>query len=169
MPTSANIDRIIRDFSGGRQQYAGAHLFFVDGASPSGDLHRHSDASANTALAEELFQRLTSSPAEPFLRGLQDLYINFWGGSDLFLLQCTRHSAECTALSAMEAQAFSLRVPEHFFSMYSPPRSDATARPERDRVEEDIRFLAKSVRVPARLCPLPHSCMYADRECVYHS
>ncbi|KAF8261652.1 Sec1-like snare protein [Lactarius quietus] len=105
-PTSANIDRIIRDFSNGRQQYAGAHLFFVD------------------ALADELFQRLTSSPAEPFLRGLQDLYINFW---------------------AMEAQAFSLRVPEHFFSMYSPPRSDATARPERDRIEEDIRFVAKSI------------------------
>ncbi|KAH9000092.1 Sec1-like protein [Lactarius akahatsu] len=106
MPTSANIDRIIRDFSGGRQQYAGAHLFFVD------------------ALADELFQRLTSSPAEPYLRGLQDLYINFW---------------------AMEAQAFSLRVPEHFFSMYSPPRSDATTRAERDRAEEDIRFAAKSI------------------------
>ncbi|KAH9004485.1 Sec1-like protein [Lactarius hatsudake] len=106
MPTSTNIDRIIRDFSGGRQQYAGAHLFFVD------------------ALADELFQRLTSSPAEPYLRGLQDLYINFW---------------------AMEAQAFSLRVPEHFFSMYSPPRSDATTRAERDRVEEDIRFAAKSI------------------------
>lgn len=105
-PTSANIERIIRDFSGGRQQYAGAHLFFVD------------------ALAEELFQRLTSSPAEPYLRGLQDLYINFW---------------------ATEAQAFSLRVPEHFFSVYSPPRSDATARAERDRADEDIRFAAKSI------------------------
>lgn len=34
MPTSANIDRVIRDFSGGRQQYAGAHLFFIDGPSP---------------------------------------------------------------------------------------------------------------------------------------
>lgn len=33
MPTSANIDRIIRDFSGGKQQYAAAHLFFVDGPS----------------------------------------------------------------------------------------------------------------------------------------
>jgi len=33
MPTSPNIDRIIRDFSGGRQQYAGAHLFFIDGLS----------------------------------------------------------------------------------------------------------------------------------------
>jgi syntaxin-binding protein 1 len=106
MPTSANIDRIIRDFSGGRQQYAGAHLFFVDG------------------LADELFQRLTSSPAEPFLRGLQDLYVNFW---------------------AIEAQAFSLRVPEYFFSMYSPLRSDATARAERDRLTEDIRFVAKSI------------------------
>ncbi|KAH9977523.1 Sec1-like protein [Russula compacta] len=105
-PTSANIDRIIRDFSGGRQQYAGAHLFFID------------------ALVEDLFQRLTSSPAEPFLRSLQDLYVNFW---------------------AIEAQAFSLRVPEYFFSMYSPPRSDATARAERDRLEEDVRFAAKCI------------------------
>lgn len=106
MPTSANIDRIIRDFSGGKQQYAAAHLFFIDG------------------LADELFQRLTSSPAEPFLRGLQDLYVNFW---------------------AIESQVFSLHVPEYFFSMYSPPRSDATARAERDRLTEDIRFAAKSI------------------------
>ena len=40
MPTSANVDRIIRDFSGGRQQYAGAHLFFIDG--PSRLSHSHS-------------------------------------------------------------------------------------------------------------------------------
>jgi syntaxin-binding protein 1 len=45
----------------------------------------------------------------------------------------------------MEAQAFSLRVPEHFFSMYCPIRSDATARAERDRLMEDVRFVAKSV------------------------
>ena len=32
MPTSQNIDRIIRDFSNGRRQYAGVHLFFIDGA-----------------------------------------------------------------------------------------------------------------------------------------
>lgn len=31
MSTTQNIDRIIRDFSGGDQQYAAAHLFFVDG------------------------------------------------------------------------------------------------------------------------------------------
>ncbi len=46
---------------------------------------------------------------------------------------------------AIESQAFSLRVPEYFFSMYSPRRSDATARAERDRLTEDIRFVAKSV------------------------
>lgn len=69
----------------------------------------------------------------------------------------------------MEAQAFSLRVPEHFFSMYSPPRSDATARPERDRVEEDIRFVAKSVRIAARLrpyYPLPHACTQIANVCI---
>lgn len=30
MPTTQNIDRIIRDFSNNKQ-YAGAHLFFIDG------------------------------------------------------------------------------------------------------------------------------------------
>ena len=32
MATSQNVDRIIRDFSG-TQQYAAAHLFFIDGTS----------------------------------------------------------------------------------------------------------------------------------------
>ena len=31
MPTSQNVDRIIRDFSNGKQQYGAAHLFFIDG------------------------------------------------------------------------------------------------------------------------------------------
>jgi syntaxin-binding protein 1 len=31
MPTTQNVNRIIKDFSDGRQQYLGAHLFFVDG------------------------------------------------------------------------------------------------------------------------------------------
>jgi syntaxin-binding protein 1 len=31
MPTTQNVHRIIKDFSDGRQQYLGAHLFFVDG------------------------------------------------------------------------------------------------------------------------------------------
>jgi hypothetical protein len=31
MPTSHNVERIIRDFSNGRQQYAAAHLFFIEG------------------------------------------------------------------------------------------------------------------------------------------
>lgn len=71
----------------------------------------------------------------------------------------------------MEAQAFSLRVPELFFSMYSPPRSDATTRAERDRLEEDIRFVAKSVRIVASLRPyyLAHaspSCMQVANVCI---
>jgi syntaxin-binding protein 1 len=39
--------------------------------------------------------------------------------------------------------------------MYSPVRSDAHARAERDRLEEDIRFVAKSVRlsVPGGFVP----------------
>jgi syntaxin-binding protein 1 len=46
-------------------------------------------------------------------------------------------------------------MPEYFFSMYSPLRSDATARPERDRLTEDIRFAAKSVCSQSSSFPFP--------------
>lgn len=32
MPTTQNIERIIKDFSDSEQQYVGAHLFFIEGA-----------------------------------------------------------------------------------------------------------------------------------------
>lgn len=44
--------------------------------------------------------------------------------------------------------------------MYSPLRSDATARAERDRLMEDIRFVAKSVRFYSSSFPffsIPHT------------
>ncbi|KAI0364350.1 Sec1-like protein [Pilatotrama ljubarskyi] len=106
MSTSQNVDRIIRDFSNGHQQYAAAHLFFIDG------------------LAEHLFERLTASPAEPYLKALQELYINFW---------------------AIEGQAFSLRNPGSFFNIYSPPRSDTSFKPMRDRLDEELRFMSKMI------------------------
>ncbi|OJT06722.1 Protein transport protein sec1 [Trametes pubescens] len=106
MSTSQNVDRVIRDFSNGNQQYAGAHLFFIDG------------------LAEQLFERLTSSPAEPYLKALQELYINFW---------------------AIEAQTFTLRNPGSFFNMFSPPRSDTSFKPMRDRLDEELRFMSKMI------------------------
>ena len=31
MPTSHNVDRIIKDFSNGIQQYAAGHVFFIEG------------------------------------------------------------------------------------------------------------------------------------------
>ncbi|KAG6897816.1 hypothetical protein C0992_010620 [Termitomyces sp. T32_za158] len=106
MPTSQNVDRIIKDFSGEVKQYAGAHLFFIEG------------------LDEQLFQRLTSSNAEPYLRGLREVFLNFW---------------------ATEAQVFSIQEPEMFFSLYSPPRSDTAFKAARTRVEEDLRFAAKMI------------------------
>jgi len=77
MPTTQNVDRIIRDFSG-QQMYAGAHLFFADRTFHiSGGTRRLTVKLVG--LSEKLFNKLTSSPAEPFLRGLVDLNINFWG------------------------------------------------------------------------------------------
>ncbi|KZT07255.1 Sec1-like protein [Laetiporus sulphureus 93-53] len=106
MSTTENVERIIRDFSDGRQQYAGAHLFFIDG------------------LSEHLFERLTSSSAEPHLKTLLELFINFW---------------------ALEAQAFSLKLPGSFFNMYSPPRSDSAFPLARARLEEELRFASKMI------------------------
>ena len=33
MPTTQNVDRVIRDFADGRKQYGAAHLFFIEGTS----------------------------------------------------------------------------------------------------------------------------------------
>ncbi|KAJ7588042.1 Sec1-like protein [Mycena floridula] len=107
MPTNQNVDRVIRDFSDkDDQQYAGAHLFFMEG------------------LPDPLLQRLAASPAEPYLRGLTDLFLNFWG---------------------LEAQSFSVEAPEMFFSIYSPPRNDNAFTAARQRLEEDIRFVSKAI------------------------
>ncbi|KXN92397.1 Protein transport protein sec1 [Leucoagaricus sp. SymC.cos] len=105
MPTNQNVDRIIGDFNG-RKQYAAAHLFFIEG------------------LAEPLFQRLTSSPAEPHLQALKELFINFW---------------------AIEAQTFTVNEPSFFYSMYSPPRSEGQYRGAKDRLLEDMRFTSRMI------------------------
>ncbi|KAJ6534642.1 Sec1-like snare protein [Mycena vulgaris] len=105
MPTSQNVERIIKDFSNTRQ-YAAAHVFFIDG------------------LEEKLFERLASSAAEPYLRAVQELFVNFW---------------------ASEAQTFSLQAPELFFGIYSPPRSDSQFKAARDRLEEELRFASKII------------------------
>ncbi len=169
MPTSANIERIVRDFSGGRQQYAGAHLFFIDGPPPlvlwiSATILtplQYSLGGGTLPATHVLARRTISSrPAGPLHQLL--------GWVRSVLCKCARHSPESMAL-AIEAHAFSLRVPEHFFSVYSPPRSDSTARAERDRAQEGIRFAAKCVRIDRCLSKpsLPCSCSPADRECVY--
>lgn len=105
MPTTQNVDRIIRDFTN-HKQYAAAHLFFIEG------------------LPEPLFERLTSSQAEPHLQGLKELFVNFW---------------------ATEAQTFSQQDPSLFFSIYSPPRTEAAHKVARDRLEEDLRFTSKMI------------------------
>ncbi|KAF8605962.1 Sec1-like snare protein [Ceratobasidium sp. AG-I] len=125
MPTSQNVERIIADFAGPRKRYAAAHLFFIDG------------------LPEPLLNLLVNSPAEPHLRALQDLYVNF---------------------AALEQRVFSIRSPSIFFSMYAPhkevpattftPRKAEVAQMSpmqvavkgvRDRLDNDIRFMAKSI------------------------
>ena len=148
MPTTQNIDRIIRDFSDGRQQYLGAHLFFLDGTHPfSYQQIAQALIRLISALPEPLFQRLTSSPAEPHLKGLKEIFVNFWGKL------CVRvstpgglHPDEIPSYPATEAQTFSLNTPELFFNIYSPPRNEAAFKSARSRLEEELRFVSKRVR-----------------------
>ncbi|CEL61750.1 Protein transport protein sec1 OS=Schizosaccharomyces pombe (strain 972 / ATCC 24843) GN=sec1 PE=3 SV=1 [Rhizoctonia solani AG-1 IB] len=131
MPTTQNVNRIIDDFSQGRKRYGGAHLFFIDG------------------LPEPLLNHLVNSPAEPHLRTLQDLYVNF---------------------AALEHRIFSIRSPSFFFSMYAPHKEVAATtfnsrRAEaahvspqqvavtavREGLDNDLRFMAKSI---ANVCIL---------------
>jgi syntaxin-binding protein 1 len=110
-PTSQNVDRIIQDLapSGGRPpQYAAGHIFFVD------------------SLANPLIERLTTSPAEPKLRQLIELYTNFW---------------------PTEAQVFSLRSPRQFSTLfhpiggaYGPDMAEAAMA-----VEEELHFTAQTL------------------------
>lgn len=105
MPTTQNVDRIIKDFTD-KQTYAGIWLYFTD------------------RLTERLLHRLGQSPANDFLQGVADMYINFW---------------------AIESQAFSLYTPSHFFSMFSPPRTPSAQRAARDRLDDDLRFAARCI------------------------
>ena len=132
MPTTANVERIIADFSNGRKQYGGAHVFFMDGK-----IQRYQRTSLNlksrifriTGLEEALCQRLLASPAAPYLRQLVDIFLNF---------------------HATEAKYFNLNVPETFFSLYSPSRDPVRLRTRLKRLDYDLRFAAKTVCV----CPL---------------
>lgn len=123
MPTSHNVNRIIRDFSDGRKQYAAAHLFFVDG------------------LEEQLFQRLTASAAEPHLQALKELFINIWGVYFASLFPV----ASIHFMTALEAQVFSLQSPALFFNMFSPPRNDAAFAVAKARLEEELLFTSKTI------------------------
>ncbi|KAG8950770.1 vacuolar sorting protein VPS33/slp1 [Tulasnella sp. 424] len=109
MPTAKNVRRVIEDFTpfeGGRPMYGGAHLFFID------------------PLPDQLVQELWGSRAQPYLRQLQDLYLNY---------------------RAVESNVFSLDFPEHFFSFYSPPRDSRQVANARARIEEDLTFTAKRI------------------------
>lgn len=107
-PTSSNIDRIIRDLSGPTPTYAAGHIFFVD------------------QLSDALVQRLMKSAAEPKLRQLVELYVNFW---------------------PVEGQVWSLKSPQSFLNLfqpvgglYGPDPMEAMAR-----VEEELQFTTQAI------------------------
>lgn len=116
-PTAKNVDRIIADFApvGGSSRktpstasnhYAGAHMFFID------------------ALDDLLVNRLTSSPASPFLRQLIELFTN---------------------ISADEPQVFTLRPPNprSLITLYAPPTR--SAQDALELWEDEVCWISKSL------------------------
>lgn len=111
-----------------------------------------------SGLSETLFQRLTSSPAEPFLRGLQELFLNFWGERACRLKFSWFHINQVPcAVAAVEAQTFTLNTPSLFFNVYSPPRNEAAFKAARSRLEEELLFVSKTVRIKFLEPPSPKS------------
>lgn len=63
-----------------------------------------------------------------------------------------------------------MEEPGLFFSMYSPPRTEASFRPARQRLEDDLRFVSKMVRqcitqrnVGAKTCEDSECVCYPER------
>lgn len=98
---------------------------------------------ALTGLSEQLFEKLTASSAEPHLQALKELFLNFNGLRLQFFYFLPYLESQPLAI---EAQMFSLQEPSHFFSTYSPPRTEAAYKPGRARLEEDLRFASRMVR-----------------------
>jgi hypothetical protein len=79
---------------------------------------------------------------EKHLKDVKDLYLNFWR-----MWACPLILLFPDPPAAIESQAFSLKSPEHFFSLYSPPKTDNAFKASRERLEEDIKFMSKMVRL----------------------
>jgi hypothetical protein len=91
---------------------------------------------SHVGLPEALFERLASSPAEPYLRQLVDLYLN---------------------LAAFEAHVFTLNAPEMFYSLLSPPRDPGKAIARLRRLDNELRFCSKLVSIAKLIVLLPPS------------
>ncbi len=115
----------------------------------SKDLHSFIRVLADSPLegiSEQLIERVASSPAEPYLKGLRELFINYWGKQSPIVIQVAPE--EFCVFPALESQAFYVKQPTSLFSFFSPPRSDAVFKAARDHIEEELRFTAKIVRFP---------------------
>ncbi|KAI6041888.1 Sec1-like protein [Pisolithus marmoratus] len=68
--------------------------------------------------------RPTSSPAEPHLKALKEVFVNFW---------------------VTEVKTFSMNAPEFFFRIYSPPRNETSFQTAKSRLAEELQFVNKRI------------------------
>ncbi|KAJ3374088.1 vacuolar sorting protein VPS33/slp1 [Allomyces arbusculus] len=122
-PTPEAIAYFINDFcpGGGRKPlYAAAHLFFL------------------SALPDALMQEITSSGAAPFIRNLQELFVD---------------------VIPLEQRVFSLEDPNAFFKLYSPEAGGLVAQNAELEIEAK-----KLVSLCATLGDLPYIRYHKPRD-----
>ncbi|KAM0793647.1 hypothetical protein ACM66B_001078 [Microbotryomycetes sp. NB124-2] len=153
MPTSHNIELVLKDFAGDAASNTNTSPSSGAGSSLSRLSHKKKDSTPPAAsssqtgpryasaflhfvdgIDDRLVERLTSTLPDHYLQALKELYTNF---------------------HAIESRAFSLDMPSSFFNMYGPPGRDA--RVSLAKWEDDIAWMSRAlVNALATLGEYPH-------------
>jgi syntaxin-binding protein 1 len=163
-------------------QYKAAHVFFVDGTCPTlGSPGR--DLPGMKALSDPLLEKLHASldrrteelhwlqgqrrdiaEDEYILKSYPPLFLNFWG--TLIFYWCSPNT-DLSSPVATEAQTFSLKTPELFFDLYSPPHKAVKAR---ERFDQTLRLASKRVSPCHRdRHAVRYLTRHLDCRCLYHT
>lgn len=139
MPTSLNVDLILRDYAPSAQpeptgkslkrqvapqspqeppKYAAAYVNFMEGEAvpcsrAQGDKSRDSQLAYPVGINDALVGRLTDGLPENYLQGLKELYINFHGPSPLPLLDASLRCCTCSSRTFPQLSSRDCLRPAH--------------------------------------------------------
>ena len=120
-PTRENVRYILQDFEPARPAQPATKRSPATPASP-GPKYAAGHIYFIDALPDQDCNALLNSPARDYIQTFQDIYVNFW---------------------PIEAQVFSLRNPDTFFSLYGPATS--TSKEAFADWQADLDYMAQSI------------------------